>query len=248
MFRKLLIAVGLSGLGSIVGCSVARMAEAAQPTAAADNSKPTTEDAIVQRLADLEREFVEKKRGSCITLGDRAFDDIREDSRFRALIRRHVDTAESWMLPEDEPGERLLIEGAICGADGKPVEGALIYAYQTDRSGVYSRMHGNNTASMGDSLNPRIFTYVRTKSDGRYGLMTIRPGGYPGQGPPAHIHYEIEAPGFKKLVTEVMFSDDKRLTPDTRRWVEDAGFVICNPRQDERNRQHCTADFALNPL
>lgn len=247
MFRKLLIVLGFSGFGCVLGCGLLRMANTAEPTAPAEAGRPATEDAIERRLAALGREFAEKKRGSCITLGDRAFDDIREDARFRSLIRKYVDTAESWMLPEDEPGERLIVNGVIRDTNGKPVEGALVYAYQTDRTGVYSRVSGGNTASRGDSLNPRVFAFLRTRSDGRYGLRTIRPGGYPDGGPPAHIHFEIEASGFRELVTELMFSDDTRMTPDTRRRMERSGVAMCEPSRDDQDQWRCNADLVLEP-
>ncbi|MCO6436828.1 MAG: hypothetical protein J5J06_07060 [Phycisphaerae bacterium] len=245
MQNRLAIFLVIFGAAWSVGCNTTRLAGASkvEEKETIDAAPPDADTS--RRLLDLERQFQEKKRGSCITLSDHAFDDLREDARFRALIRNHVDTAESWMLPPDEPGQRLIVQGTIRNDIGQPVEDALVYAYQTDPNGIYSRLHGGNTASMGDALNPRIFAYVRTKDDGRYGLMTVRPGGYPGGGPPAHIHVEIEAPGHEPLVTEVMFADDLRMTPDTRERMERIGFVVCQPTKDQQGRHCCAADLEM---
>ena len=98
---------------------------------------------------------------------------------------------------------------------------------------------------MGDSLNPRLFAYLRTAKDGKYEYHTIRPAGYPGNGPPAHVHYEITAPGYRTKVTELMFSDDARMTAESAAWAASQGFVLCTPRRDQSETQACTADFVL---
>ena len=43
------------------------------------------------------------------------------------------------LAPSSEPGERLRVEGLVFAPDGKtPVEGAIVYAYQTDTTGLYA--------------------------------------------------------------------------------------------------------------
>ena len=44
-----------------------------------------------------------------------------------------------------EPGERLTIRGRLVNTDGGPVASAIIYAYHTDRDGIYSKK-GNEKA------------------------------------------------------------------------------------------------------
>ena len=129
-------------------------------------------------------------------------------------------------------------------AKGSPVAGALVYAFQTSDNGSYST-RGGNAADMGDSLNPRLFAYMKTGPDGRYEFRTIRPGQYPNDGPPAHIHFEITAPGFKKQITEVMFEDDSRMTASMKQSALEAGFVVQSPAKGSDGLPRITADWTL---
>lgn len=148
------------------------------------------------------------------------------------------------MTPKDEPGEPLVVSGRVVDDDLKPVKDALIYVFHTNHQGSYSSTGGN--ATMGDSLNPRLFGYLRTDADGRYQYRTIRPAGYPGDGPPAHVHYEVEARGHPQLVTELMFEGDPRLTRENRRGILRAGFVIAEVAKDKDGVQHCVCDLVLD--
>ncbi len=71
---------------------------------------------------------------------------------------------------------------------------------------------------------------IETDADGRYRARTIPPRGYgcSPDGPtqqlltalgrhgnrPAHIHFFVEAPGFRKLTTQINISDDPYLHDD----------------------------------
>jgi protocatechuate 3,4-dioxygenase beta subunit len=100
----------------------------------------------------------------------------------------------------DEPGLRLIITGTIYKTDGKtPLAGAVMYLYQTDASGVYSR--GTNS-----SRNPRLKGWLKTGADGRYEIRTIKPGSYPDSRNPAHIQASITPPGGKEhWIDEFLF-------------------------------------------
>jgi len=55
--------------------------------------------------------------------------------------------------------------------------------------------------------------WVQTDSAGRYSFNTIRPGAYPGEDIPQHIHLHIIEPGrCTYTVGDVLFVDDPRLT------------------------------------
>jgi protocatechuate 3,4-dioxygenase beta subunit len=103
----------------------------------------------------------------------------------------------------DEPGQHLIITGTVYKSDGKtPLAGAVMYAYQTDAGGVYSR--GTNS-----SRNPRLKGWLKTRADGRYEIRTIKPGSYPGSRNPAHIHASIIAPsGKEQWIDEFLFDGD----------------------------------------
>ncbi|MEO6725556.1 MAG: hypothetical protein ABIP14_09665 [Blastocatellia bacterium] len=90
---------------------------------------------------------------------------------------------------KDEPGERLIVSGKVFGKDGRtPLTGASVYVYHTDAKGLY-------TPDTNDNKNPRLRGYLRTDEQGRYEFATIKPGHYPNNTIPAHIHYVVTAPG-----------------------------------------------------
>jgi protocatechuate 3,4-dioxygenase beta subunit len=168
---------------------------------------------------------------------------LHEQRPFRDLMRRIARQSEIAMTPPDEPGESLIVSGRVVDDDLKPVKDALIYVFHTNHQGSYSSTGGN--ATMGDSLNPRLFGYLRTDADGRYQYRTIRPAGYPGDGPPAHVHYEVQARGHETLVTELMFEGDPRLSSENRREIVQAGFVIAEVTKDKDGVQRCVCDLVM---
>ncbi|HKQ46559.1 MAG TPA: hypothetical protein VJZ71_00645 [Phycisphaerae bacterium] len=178
----------------------------------------------------------------CLT--EPALISLHEQRRFRDLMRDIATQTEIVMTPRDEPGAPLVVTGRVVDDDLKPVKGALIYVFHTNHQGSYSSTGGN--ATMGDSLNPRLFGYLRTGDDGRYQYRTIRPAGYPGDGPPAHVHYEVEAKGHEPFVTELMFEGDPRLNSENRRGILRAGFVIAEVTKDKDGVHHCVCDLVMN--
>jgi protocatechuate 3,4-dioxygenase beta subunit len=109
----------------------------------------------------------------------------------------------------DEPGEPLVVEGTVYGADGAtPLAGASVYAYHTDAAGSYGP--GGNRA-------PRLRVYLRTDRAGRYRFATVKPAPYPGGGIPAHIHFHVAPPeGGEERVTEVVFEGEPWVTDRMR--------------------------------
>jgi protocatechuate 3,4-dioxygenase beta subunit len=114
------------------------------------------------------------------------------------------------LAPAGEPGARLHVSGVVVAADGSPVAGASIYAYQTDAEGYY----GVKPAS--DSRNPRLFALIRSGAKGEWSVDTIRPGSYPASRAPGHIHFEVAAPGFAVRVFEIVFEGDPFITAAMR--------------------------------
>ena len=142
------------------------------------------------------------------------------------------------LVPAGEPGEPLLVEGRILGADGRGLADAGLYVYQTDARGYYS-------TSGSDERNPRLRARLRTDAEGRFSLRTIKPGPYPNSGPPAHIHVEVSpSPGSTERF-ELVFEGDARLTPEIRSDAARHGFyTICTPSKDADGTLRCRgADF-----
>lgn len=107
------------------------------------------------------------------------------------------------LVSANERGTRLIISGIIYRSDGKtPLANAVLYAYQTDADGYYSREKGGNR-------NPRIRGRLRTGPDGRYEIRTIMPGHYPGSKIPSHIHASVTPAGGKEVeIDEFLFDGD----------------------------------------
>jgi protocatechuate 3,4-dioxygenase beta subunit len=81
----------------------------------------------------------------------------------------------------------MVVEGIVTGPDGKPVAGAVVYAYQTDADGYYTRKSSSNDVN--------LCGYMKTGADGRYRFHSVKPGSYPGSSIAAHVHYVVSGDG-----------------------------------------------------
>jgi hydroxyquinol 1,2-dioxygenase len=130
------------------------------------------------------------------------------------------------------PGEPLFVEGTIRGVDGKPLGGATVDAWHSDKDGYYDVQHYDEG---GETTMRARFTADET---GRFWFWTIVPSFYPipddgpvgnmlraqGRHPyrPAHVHFMIAAPGYETLVTHVFIDGDKYLDSDVVFGVKDS--------------------------
>ncbi len=116
-------------------------------------------------------------------------------------------------IPErSEPGERLVISGAVYKADGKtPWADAILYAYHTDSTGHYSK---EGIEKGFQKWHGRLHGWCRTDARGRYEIRSIRPGRYPDNSMPAHIHCAIKKPDGSEpfFINDFVFSDDSLVT------------------------------------
>ena len=138
------------------------------------------------------------------------------------------------IAPASEPGEPLIMHGRAVAEDGtSPITGAVVFAYQTDRDGLY-----NKPGSPPHSW--RLKGWVQTGPDGAFEFATIRPGGYPGSAIPQHIHLQIFLPdGRRYWAEELRFADDPRLPPGE-------GDSAVKVRR-ESGMQHVDYVLRLNP-
>ena len=86
------------------------------------------------------------------------------------------------IAPASEPGTPLIVRGHLLNIDGSPAAGAVVFAYQTDRGGLYDKRE-NGPHSW------RLRGWVKAGADGRFTFETIRPGSYPNSNNPPHVHF-----------------------------------------------------------
>ena len=91
------------------------------------------------------------------------------------------------IAPPSEPGSPLIVRGQLLNVDGSPAANAVVFAYQTDRGGLYD-VPGKGPHSW------RLRGWVKTGADGRFTFETIRPGSYPNSNNPPHVHFTAFLP------------------------------------------------------
>jgi catechol 1,2-dioxygenase len=124
---------------------------------------------------------------------------------------------------DPEEGEVLFMHGQVRDIDGKPAQGAVVDVWHANTKGNYSFFDPSQSLY---NLRRRI----ETGADGRYRFRTIMPAGYalPPDGPtqkllnllgrhgrrPAHIHFFVDAPGYRRLTTQINIAGDEYLYDD----------------------------------
>jgi catechol 1,2-dioxygenase len=124
---------------------------------------------------------------------------------------------------DPEVGEVIFMAGQVRDAVGKPVPGAIVDVWHANTAGLYSHFDPSQTPF---NLRRRI----EADADGRYQFRSMLPAGYgvPPDGPtnellaaigrhgqrPAHIHFFVSAPGYRKLTTQINIDGDAFLHDD----------------------------------
>ena len=137
------------------------------------------------------------------------------------------------------PGETALVRGRVVDTQGNPLAGAVLDVWQTAENGMYS---GQDTEQPFGNLRGRY----RTDANGYFAIRTIVPVCYPipTDGPvgrmlnaanrhawrPAHLHFMIDVPGYRKLVTHLFNHDDPYLESDAVFGVKPSLQVIYEDR------------------
>jgi protocatechuate 3,4-dioxygenase beta subunit len=136
----------------------------------------------------------------------------------RAQQHRPATLAASGRIaPASEPGPPLVIRGQVLTTTGGPAANAVVFAYQTDRGGLYDvRERGPHSW--------RLRGWVRTDADGRFTFETIRPGSYPGTNNPPHVHFTaFLGDGTRYHAGELQLSMQP---PDVKGKVEEATITL----------------------
>lgn len=162
-------------------------------------------------------------------------------------------------------GTPALVHGRVLTTDGAPLPDAVLDVWQTADNGMYS---GQDPAQPHGNLRGRY----RTDAQGHYAITTILPVSYPiptdgpvgkmldatGRHPwrPAHLHFMIDAPGYRRLVTHLFDEEDGYLQSDAVFGVKPSLMVAYRRREagDELARRfgisgayrEATYDFVLD--
>ncbi|MFJ5837002.1 dioxygenase [Streptomyces shenzhenensis] len=132
------------------------------------------------------------------------------------------------------PGTPLFVTGRVTDTEGRPVADAVLDVWQADADGAYE-------AQLPEVDEARLRARYRTAADGSYCIRTIAPRGYaiPMDGPvgdliretdiscfrPAHIHFLIDEPGYRKLITHLFRAGSDYLDSDVVFGTKDALIV-----------------------
>jgi catechol 1,2-dioxygenase len=124
---------------------------------------------------------------------------------------------------DPQPGEVLFMQGQVRSADGLPLANALLEVWHANHLGGYSFFDASQSP-----FNLR--RSIRTDAQGRYRLRSLVPVGYsvpPGGATdsllkllgrhgtrPAHVHFFVSAPGYRKLTTQINIEGDPYLWDD----------------------------------
>jgi catechol 1,2-dioxygenase len=162
-------------------------------------------------------------------------------------------------------GEVLIMEGQVRDTKGNPVGGAIVDVWHANSKGGYSHFDPEQQPY---NLRRRI----RTDAEGRYQFRSIVPSGYatpPGSATeflmhavgrhgnrPAHVHFFVEADGYRQLTTQINIEGDPYLFDDfafgTRDDLIPAVTRVTDPavlaeHQLQDSFAHIEFDFVLTP-
>ncbi|MFD7445757.1 maleylacetate reductase and hydroxyquinol 1,2-dioxygenase domain-containing protein [Streptomyces sp. NPDC059909] len=136
------------------------------------------------------------------------------------------------------PGTPLWVDVRITDTADAPVQGAVVDVWQSNEDGFYD-------VQLPDADGPVLRARLRTDDDGRIAFWSILPSEYPipDDGPVGqmlaatgrhpyrapHIHFMIDAPGHRRLVTQLFVAGGSYLDSDTVFGVKDDLVVDFTP-------------------
>jgi maleylacetate reductase len=130
----------------------------------------------------------------------------------------------------DAKGRPCYVSGTVRGTEGEPLPGARIEVWESDEDGFYDVQYPDGrTGGRG---------WLRSAPDGGYRFWSVRPAPYPipddgpvgdlltaaGRGPmrPAHLHFKVDTPGYRTLITHIFVAGDPYLDRDAVFGVKDS--------------------------
>lgn len=95
------------------------------------------------------------------------------------------------LVTDGMAGARLTLTGSVVGTDCASIANARVEIWQADAAGSY------------DNAGYTLRGWVTTDAAGRFTILTIVPGEYPGR--TEHIHVKVTPPGGTTLTTQLYF-------------------------------------------
>jgi hypothetical protein len=175
---------------------------------------------------------------------------IRAERGFRATMRSISRSGPLQIVAEGESGKGLVVSGQVLDAKGRPAASAIVYAFQADAEGRYTR-----EAAM-DEPHARIFGYIRADEQGRFEIHTIHPGLYPERedvdGParfiPEHLHFEITLWDGSIHKFQLVFANSARMQHGYwRQWAHDNGNPMAAIQEVDGGSEICRFTVQLGP-
>jgi catechol 1,2-dioxygenase len=152
----------------------------------------------------------------------------------------------------DDTGN-LYMNGQVRSTDGELVKDAIIHVWHANSQGWYSHFDPTREQT---PFNNRA--RIKLGADGKYAFHSKMPNGYsvpPGGATdtlmtalgrhgnrPAHVHFFIEAPGYRTLTTQINFGDDPFAADDFAFATRDGLLPVPNRQGDTAYIQF---DFTL---
>ncbi len=126
-------------------------------------------------------------------------------------------------------GVPCYVAGTVLSTEGSPVPGARIEVWEADEDGFYDvQYEGHRVAAR---------ARMHSGDEGEYRFWAVRPAPYPiphdgpvgdlleaaGRGVmrPAHLHFKVDAPGYRTLITHLFVAGDDYLDRDAVFGVKD---------------------------
>ncbi|RFU25916.1 hypothetical protein B7463_g10425, partial [Scytalidium lignicola] len=145
-------------------------------------------------------------------------------------------------------GDHSWIYGTVTDSrTGLPIENAELDVWETAPNGKYEQQDP-------DQIDMNLRGRFYTGKDGKYDFYCLRPTTYaiPDDGPagdllklldrhpmrPAHIHFIVQAPGYKPIITELFDRRDKHVYDDAVFAVKEGLIVDFLPRQGDPKAQY----------
>jgi hydroxyquinol 1,2-dioxygenase len=166
-----------------------------------------------------------------VTVNNQAYGDATEATVFGPFfLEGSPEIAAGGDIAAGAAGQPCWVEGTVTDAEGKPVPNARIEVWEADDDGFYDVQYGDDRVAARGHLH--------TDAGGNFRFWAITPTPYPipHDGPvgrllaatnrspmrASHLHFMVEAPGLRTLVTHIFVRGDDRLDSDSVFGVRDS--------------------------